>query len=262
MNEVKKLIFGLVMVCFFIQLVSSAYDTEITVKTVPYHELQLAMFDDSFGYQNLASFRGTSDEYGDFYYLYPSNETKFKISVFVKNGSKTIVQKQFNEYFIAEEPVYLEVVPSGFEIIETPGVNETEEVEEEIITTDQNVNEAAMITGSAIDIEGVKLFSGKTISWGLTILVMLGGFIFVMKLRQKRLFKQKNINITKLSDMKKEKKEKITDFKDIIEDAEKKIKEAQEEIRKLKNDDKIKAAKQKLIDDQKELMRLRSGKED
>ncbi len=292
---VKKLVFCLVTFFLLMQIVS-AVDTEIKVKTLPDHEVQLTILYAASSSSVLESFKNNSDEYGDITFVYSSDKAKFGLILFVKKDGEKIVFKKYTENFIVGTPVYLELAPAWFEFIETPVENVSEESLNETIgniTSDENESEVFMeseeasevvsttsqqtyvqLAGSAIF--GDKgFFTKKTIYYTIGILVLLIGF-FAIKTMRKKLDTKEGINTTgvprkileknfnkgqKLNDFGAEKKEKIKDNKEIIEDAEEKIKEAQEDIRKIKNQDKIKQAKKKIIEDEKELMRLREGKE-
>jgi len=66
--------------------------------------------------------------------------------------------------------------------------------------------------------------------------------------------------VKKLSEVIADRKSRSGDYNRAIEDAERKIDEARAEINTLKNAEKIEELKRKLIEDQRELMRLRSGR--
>lgn len=256
----------IILVCFFVPMIS-AIDTNIKIKTMPYHEVQITAFNpSSSSFESWGSLKNYSDQYGDATFTFSSDKYNFNLIVFIKkDNEKVMAPKKFLENFEAGEPIYLEVATSGFEFIETPTeieINETELDENETIQNETIVGEGSEpVTGFAIFGEG-SIFSNKMfyIITGIILLIAIGGF-FIFKNMKKTKKTPKEIKIKKLSELKEEKKESIKDNKSIIEDAERKIREAQEDIRKIKNEDKIKDAKKKLIEDQKELMRLREGKE-
>lgn len=264
---VKKLIFSLLVLIFLVQLIS-AIDTEITIKTLPNHNVNINFLNPSpdDGVISFDNFNENSGESGNLSFVFSSNEPKFDITVFVMKSTEKIVYERFDNN-TAGESLYLILFSQGSEIIKNfeAVTNQTLEENSTINETNETevVNESedgAKITGSAFfGEEG--LFSNKTTYYVIGAIILLGIGVFVFfKLKKKQKI-PKEIKVKKLSELQTEKKEKLQDNKEIIEDAEKKIKEAQEDIRKIKNEDKIKEAKKKLIEDEKDLIRLREGKE-
>ncbi len=260
---VKKLIFSLLVLVFLVQVIS-AIDTEITVKTLPDHEVQVAVSNpDSSAFELFERFIGTSDEYGDVSFIFSSEEPNFNLILFIKKNNRTVISKKYSDNFIAGELIYIELAPSNFEFIKAPGNESSENLENQTTneTLEENETETrAKITGSAIfGEEGV--FSNKTTYYisGAIILFVVGAFVFFKS--KKKLKIPNEIKVKKLSELQDEKKEKFQDKEQIIEDAERKIKEAQEDIRKIRNEDKIKEARNKLAEDERELTRLREGRE-
>lgn len=260
----RGLLYIFILFSILLMVSVSAIDTEIKIKTKPFHEVQVAVAKpSSTSFESWGNFKNYSDQYGDVLFVFSSNKEVFDLIVYIKKDNEKIMPRQtFYDNFPAGEPIYLEIAPSGFEFIETPGeiieeLNETIELNE----TESQMNETeSQITGSVIfGEEGI--FSKRITYYIIGGVLLLGAAVFVFFKFKKRSKKPKEIKVTKLSELQAEKKEKIDDKQSIIEDAEKKIKEAQEDIRKIKNEDKIKEAKQKLEDDEKELMRLREGKE-
>lgn len=279
---VKKLIFCLVTF-FLLMQITSAVDTEIKVKTLPNHEVQLTTSKANIvSFSVIENFKKNSDEYGDVMFMSSSDEQTFNIIIYLKKNNEKITVNNFTNPYIlldnvAGTPVYLELAPAWFVFIKTP-VNKTNVSEEsenatiENITSDENESEVFIETEEEIEQEtevqlagsvifGDKgFFSKKTIYYVIGIIVLLIGFMAVKTMR-KKLTGPKEIKIKKLSEVMEEKKKKFNTDKEIIENAEKKIKDAQEDIRKIKNQDKIEQAKKKIIEDEKELMKLRQGKE-
>lgn len=267
---VKKLIFSLLVLIFLVQVIS-AIDTEITIKTLPNHDVNMNFLDPDNGVISFDKFDQNSGASGNLSFVFSSNAPKFDITVFVMKSTEKIVYERFDDN-TAGESLYLTLFPQGSEIIrnfealanqtleENSTINET--VNETINETlEENETETeAKITGSAFF--GEKGFFAKNTTYfmgGAVIFLGVGAFVF-FKLKKKSKI-SKEIKLKKLNELQTEEKEKLQDNKEIIEDAEKKIKEAQEDIRKIKNEDKIKEAKKKLIEDEKELVRLREGKE-
>lgn len=292
MKEVK-IILALFMLLFIVQSVS-AVKTEVKIKTMPNHEVQATAYNPSkpLGERKYGSFRNISDEYGDFSFVFSSNDPEYNLIIFIyKDGEKVNWEGFSNpETYrnnLAGEPLYLEIAPSWFEFIETPtnNTNVSEQItndtaeenlsiaEEEVITED---NLSAEFVESRDDkISGSTIFgkkgviSTKIIYYIIIVFAVLVIVFVVLAIVKKRLpASDKKIKIKKLSDVNKEKDEKISDYKKMIDDAEKKIEEAQQEIRKLKNTErirehekKIEEAKKKLQEDERELLRLRRGED-
>ncbi len=115
---------------FLIAPLASATDTLITVKTLPYHEVQLTTFDsNSESFSAFESFRDESDMYGDISFTFSSNEPTFNIIVYIKFNNENIVSKKFDDEFSAGEPIYLEVAPKGARLLETPEKEPIEKIE-------------------------------------------------------------------------------------------------------------------------------------
>jgi len=260
MKKVKLFyIFILLVLLSVVQV--SAIDTEIKIKTLPFHEVQVAVAKPmSSTFESWGNFKNYSDQYGDVSFVFSSDKYTFDLIVYIKKDNEKIMPAQrFLENFPVGDPIYLEIAPAGFEFIETPG-EVIEEVENETIIEENEIEPE--VTGSAIRIFGEEgIFSKKITYYIIGIIILLGvGAFVIIKIIKKRPKTSKDIKIKKLSELQDEKKEKLQDKEGIIEDAEKKIKEAQEDIRKIRNEGKIKEARQKLIDDEKELVKLREGK--
>lgn len=268
---VKKLILSLLVLIFLVQVIS-AIDTEITIQTLPDHHVNINFLHPDSNVLLLDKFDQNSGESGNLSFVFSSNEVEFNIAAFVTKSTETIVYARFDDN-TAGEPLHLILLPEGSEIIKNfePVTNQTleENSTNETLEESPAVNEAAeeiepeeetKITGSALfGEEG--FFANSEVYWvgGAIIFSGVGAFVF-FKLKKKTK-KSKEIKLKKLNELQTEKKEKLHDNKEIIEDAEKKIKEAQEDIRKIRNEDQIKEAKKKIIEDEKELVRLREGKE-
>ncbi len=263
---VKKLIFSLLVLVLLVQ-VTSAIDTEITIKTLPDHDVNINFLNPSpdNGIISFDKFDQNSGASGNLSYVFSSNAPKFDITVFVMKSTEKIVYERFDDN-TAGEPLYLTLFPQGseiirnFEVVANQTLEENSTINETINETLEGDEEETKITGSAFfGEEG--FFSTNTTYYvsGVIILFGVGAFVF-FKLKKKSKT-SKEIKLKKLNELQTEKKEELHDNKEIIEDAEKKIKEAQEDIRKIRNEDKIKEAKKKLIEDEKELMRLREGKQ-
>ena len=269
---VKKILFGVIAIFLLIQVVS-AYQTQIQIKTIPDREVQvIASKPSSSSFEAIGNpMKGISDQYGDVTIIFDSDAAVFNLIVNVKkNGEKVMPPRKFEDGFSAGDKIYLEVVPEGFEIIETP-VNETIEENQTVVEnvtgnlaieeTDSN-NTSKGVTGSVIFTA-----DGSLSPWlkytlyilGILIILLTIAFVVLRILKNRR--EPKEIRVRKLSEINNERQERIDDNKAVIEDAERKIREAQEELRALKNQDRIKDVKRKIEEDERELLRLRRGEE-
>ena len=259
--------------------IASALDTEIKIKTLPDHKVMISALNLDGAYSLIKSFHENSGESGEVSVILSSTVDSFNIAVWVKQDNHVIVYEKFENGYPSGTPVLLELYPDWYvkpvEEIEnvsleenntnssenTTIVNETEMIEEE--------QENNQITGFSIFGEQGFLSDKKFYYVTGIIILLVIGFMIVKKIKNKSKI-PKEIKIRKLSEVftKKEDNNRNNNNESNnegnnkrIEDAERKIKEAQEEIRQIKNQGKIQEAKKKLIEDQKELMRLREGKE-
>jgi len=287
---VRKILLFFVISLLAVQM-TSAIDTNIQVKTMPLHEVQVTVIDTSSNI--LERFLEISDVYGDVNFVYSSNRDSFNLITCVKRYEEKIlpVTKLMNNYPTGED-IYLELITSGFEIIETPvPVNESEVLEEnttlenetKVLDTNNTSNassEKSKLTLFATE-EGKGILSLNTLYYAIGAIVLLIIVFILIKVRKAkgRLFKKKNEtqgkteekteektedkkeDLKKIKELTKEKKEKIESNLDIIEDAEEKIQEAQTEIKKVKKDEMIKKLKKDIIDDEEELKKIESDKD-
>ena len=266
MKRMRLLCFSVLFMFLFVMPMISAIDTEIKIKTLPFHEVQVAVAKPmSIAFESWGNFKDYSNQYGDVSFVFSSDKYNFDLLVFIKKDNEKIMPPQkFLENFPAGEPIYLEIAPGGFTFIETPSDEIPDEVNvsENMTAEGEDGEEDSQLTGSAIFGEDGFLSGGK-IYYIIGGLLFLVAAFFIFKIIRKKIKFPKNpkeIKIKKLSDLENEKKEKVSGDRTIIEDAEKKIREAQEDIKKLRGEDKIKEAKKKIIEDERELMRLRREK--
>lgn len=283
---VKRLFFSLIVIVLLLQVIS-AIDTEIKIKTIQNHEVQVTILksaEDSFV---LHSFKNNSDEYGDISFIYSSDVSKFGLIVFIKKDGNKVISRKFTENYNIGEPIYIKLAPDWFEFIETPNktieVNETNETLEELEENETlEILNASATNGDLIEekqdsklfgytiFEGGKFSLKKGVYYGFGIIILLIGFMALLIIRTKLKASGKEIRIKKLSELNAERQEQIKNDEGRIQEAEQKIKEAQEEIKKIKesresakikNKEKIEQVKKKLIEDEKELIKLRHGEE-
>lgn len=258
---------------------ASAAMTKIEVKTVPHADVNLNIKD----YKTNEIFEvlvNSANEYGDANFIYDASENAFTIGYFVRDqyGSKVKSGSLANQ--IAGTNIYIEAVPEGFKIIETPpeeteknetvieepnstNANSTKEsnlIEEtensEVIENEEGLEKTEKVTAFSISKESVSI-STQILYYAAGIIVLaILLFIFLRK-RKKKIPSSKEIKVKKLSELKKDKEERIKEQEDVIKEAEKKLEDAKKELQSIKKEDKISDLKKKIIEEEKELMRLR-----
>jgi len=237
---------------------------DITIKTLQYHWVEVTVGNGMItDFVKLEYHEGDADEYGDFVFNLDTTIPKVNLYITIKKDGKMGDAIFSNKKFLGEEtdePIYIELIPEGKELIVTPeNVPEVNESLNETLTEEgldaENVD--SKITGYAVG----DFFKSKAFYIVLGVLVVLIIVLILVKIIRKRRANKndREVKIKKLGEMKQERDEKIDDHKQIIEDAERKIREAQEEISLLKNQDKIKEMEKKISDDESELIKLRRG---
>lgn len=270
---VKKLTLILTIFILLVQLIS-AVDTEITVKTLPGHKIMISALNPGEGYSLINSFHKDSGPTGEVSIILSSTVNYFDVAVWVKKDNQVILYKKFENGYPSGTPIVLELYPEWYvkEEVNNLSLEENTTISSENISSENiTINETAVILeekteqqnpslgGSVIFGEG--FFSNNKIYYGIGIIALLAIItIFAIKIKN-RSKEPREIKIRKLSDIQAEKKEKFQYAKKIIENAEKKINEAQEEIRSIKNKGKIEEVKNKILEYEQELARLREGKE-
>ncbi len=269
---VKKLILSLVIFLLLVQLIS-AIDTEITIKTLSNHKVMISALNPGEIYSLIQSFHEDSGAIGEVSVVLSSTVNYFDVAVWVKKDNQVILYKKFENGYPSGTPIVLELYPEWYvkEEVNNLSLEENTTISSENISSENiTINETAAILeekteqqnpslgGSVIFGEG--FFSNNKIYYGIGIIALLAFItIFAIKLKNKSK-EPKEIKIRKLSDLQAEKKENLQYSNKIIEDAERKINEAQEEIRRIKNQGKIEEVKKRIVEDEKELMRLRTGR--
>lgn len=273
----KRLLF-LALAFLFVMQSISAVDTQVKIKTFPYHEVQATIYDSSaqsFTVLEGGRFKGDSDKYGDFSFVFSTDKLEFNIIVYIKKDGETVLgpEKFLNK--VAGEPLELRIAPEGFQLPETPS-NETEQnitANETIENETQDITESS--EGSAETTEdsqenrglaGSVIFGEEGIFSKNVLYYILGGIILVallvfvgLKIEKKRALnpkEPKEVKIRKLSDIK---SEEVGTYKKEMGQAEKKMQEMQREINRLKNEGKIKEIESRIQQEQEEIKRLRRG---
>lgn len=275
-NMMKKFLMILILSILILQVVS-AIDTEIKIKTPSFTEVHLTILDSSTTTFNALSgpHKITSDYYGDMIFTYSGDESVFNLMVILKKGGERIYSEKFENNYKAGKSIYLEIIPEGYELIETPGalnttnvtltnetlINSTEELNETNTTIERESINNSVISGFSI-FSGKGFFSLKTFSYIIGFILLLALAFFTFRFMKTR--KTPRIKITKLSEMKASQSEnkdssKESNINKIIQEAEEKIKIAQEEISGLKKQQRIKELKERMLKDKEALEDLSRG---
>ena len=234
-----------------------AQDTEIKIKTPSFTEVHLTVLDPDADYSAYAIYKKTSDAYGDAIFTYSGDALVFDLMVVLKKSDKTISSEKYRENYVAGDPVYLEIIPNGYEIRETPKIsgtvtgvdsdinvtNSTEEnltapVEPEVNSTIQEEapKNKSGILSFFLNSEGEKQnktdssFKGLYYIGALVLLFIIGFFIF----KNYQVPTPRKIKVTKLSEIQSPKAFNSKNVNELIGDATERIKNAQKEIETLK----------------------------
>ncbi len=240
---------------------------------------------------------GFSGAYGEDQIIIETEENSFSLFFVIKEGDTRVYSEQTTKVFQAGGIYDVIVLPEGIEPLVKPEIEERNTTNENVTVevldevneseesnfTDENVtvevleevneSETEVLESPTIETQNLteekqkkitgfasgnsEIFNSKTLYYvgGGILLIMIIFFVFeTIKHRNKT---PKEIKITKLSELKEDKENKINGQEEIIKEAEDKIKEARKEIENIKGNNKIARAKKKLIEDEKELMRLR-----
>ena len=267
----KKIFFSLVILLFCFQFIS-AIDTNIQIKTVPRMNVNVMVLSPSFEVYD--RFNANADEYGDVSFVFSSDKLRFGLTVFVKDLSDNsrVASKELRNQ-IPGEDIYIEVVPTGFKIIETPeeenlsAVNLTNLTEipeenelndtESLITIEEKEEQK-----NKFSLSGLVIFGENSVLKRVLFYVFIGMalalFVFLgVKKFGKREGNKKGIRIKKLSELRAEQKEETPErYYGILDETQRKLEETQRELNRIKNREKIKELEEKMRKDEQELRKL------
>ena len=235
-----------------------AIDTEINVKTLPEYKVSVFVLDPDpaviYGLYN--SYHVYSDILGQAKVTYTGDQGSIKIKVQISKDGKDLLIEKFDESFQTGKPLYLQVIPGSIlrDYMEAERsktladesnktiVNSTEEVN---ITSDDK------LTGKATS--SFKMPNIPRYVYYIVAGVLAVGILVFFVIKHDLLFLHRNpssIAVRKYSEMRESANPKE------ISVAEKKLKEAQVEIDKLK---KINEIQSRIAADEEELRKLRRG---
>jgi hypothetical protein len=272
--KMKKLFFCFVFLIVSFQLIS-AIDTNIHIKTVPLKNVNFVIPTNDPPYIS----NKDANEYGDVFFVFSSDDSKFDLTIFVKDIlTDDKVASKILKNQVTGEDLYLEVVPEGFNIIETPSNNASDNLTlSSNLTDNTSLAEDNLSLGTEqknkhnFTLSGLFVFENKSKSEKIVFYIIIGVVLLlvilfiIFKLYKRRvsagLYGKKpsnNIHVKKLSEWKEERREKYPqDYEKIVRDAQRKVDEAQRELSQIRNKDKILEAERKVQQDREELRRLR-----
>ena len=254
----------LLILAFSLLLVSIASaNTEITVKTVPFGEISLNIRPQG-SIDVVERFKETASPYGDASFTYSGSLTVFDLTYFIKKNDEKVANGIITNKEAGADFNFT-AVPDGFEILYAPEpepivelneTNETEEIAEEESAVEEEGNE----TKRQKKITAFSIFKRDDGSMNWNFFYYLGGAIILALIIFFFLKTQKSprgIKITKLSELKKDKKEGVEEQEKIIKEAEETIAKAKKRIKEIKSGDKISELQRRLEKDEEELKKLR-----
>jgi hypothetical protein len=293
---VKKTSFNILVLFLIVQVIGavSAADTLITVKTVPGYEVQLTTYDPyaetSITNSRYDNFLGVVGESGEISFIFSSTKPDFNILLYLKNKEGTTIErKTYAERYPAGTTIVLDLEPEWLKKFNAIKANSTKTDESETnislenvalaevvisnVTLNNSEDDSATITQFAVfgdDGSSVLKIIVYIIAGIILIAIIVVVVLRVMKSMNKKRehnqfgednYPREEIKVRKLSEIQAEKKDAGEGYNERVDDAEKKLKEALEAIATLRKSDKIAEVKKKIIENEKELMRLRRGEQ-
>lgn len=247
----KKGIFAFSLLMLFMVSVVSAADTEIVVKTLPDHTVDIYALRVGEAYSLIESFHKVSDSNGSASIVLSTSEPEFNLKIDVRKDNTKIVSERFNETYTSGESVNVELYPEWYLeqlAIEQSGNFADDDLSIENDSSESNKNETPINDSSSLNKTEEKsqdsnaitgFFTSlrekipkNTLYYSIAFVLLIGvfyaGFSFLRKRRDHREpAEPKGVKVTKLSE--------LTAKKDLLDDAEKKIGELQEQIRKIRD---------------------------
>ncbi len=276
-------IISIIILLMFVSFVSAA--TEIKVKTLPNHKVSIFVLDADQTFLSLDSFHKESDSSGLASAAYTGQKNKIDVLVKVSKDGKKVLSERFEDYKTGE-PIFIRmdneeingkyvekkvIVENGTEVEndtkkdgeETTAVEEPTPSEESSTEEEPVVNQPA--TGGVIandNSDGFFSWTFYLIVGGFLIAILVVLLIWKFSTHSSWMPIPMHPQITGPQGALKKSQDKGdvvgSSSRDVLK-LEKKLEEAQREIRILKNKEKIRDAERRLEDDRQELEKLRKG---
>ena len=273
---IKRAILSLFILVLFAGVISAInINTPIKIKTLPEHVVEVVVHDPNpSAFLLYERFKNVSDKYGDISFVFSSEKQNFNLMIFVKKDGVKIISEKYAESYPAGKPIYIELAPSWFQLIETPSqINETNSSESITNATNTIINETEIddkgigeesdggfMTGLTIFGENGFLLKNKIyFYYSAGIIVFLAVVFIIVRFIISRRAEggSREIKVRKLSDLIHGKPEEKEDSNDVVESIERKMAEIQNDFQKIKKEMKIKELKRRIIESEKELDKLK-----
>jgi len=262
----------------------SAADTPIKITTLPYHNVEVVVHQDTNeAFSLLERMKDKSNYFGEAEFVFSSSATSFRVMVFIKRGTETVFSEKYTDSFSAGESIELEFLPEDYVLPKKEDISSKNNTEETLEELDQELNQTDVAdledldenlegTGeeSFFDLTGFTVFgedgiiSQKTsyyVGGVLGFFLIIAILFFITKRRISR--EPKEIKVKKLSELKKDevanqepKQEPKKESPELL-SAEEKLKELENEIEDLKKKGKLKEIEEEIQRKQRELENLR-----
>jgi len=269
----RKVLFSLILVVLCFSIIS-ALATPVTVETAPGYKVTVTASDaTSSDFLVLDKLRGDADEEGIFAGDLDLTRN-FNVYIYISNEGGKVNSEKLEEEYAPGDAITLNYAPGWYvkqkemeaqmaarangEAIEVPDevleVNDTGEEDPDEVPEAEDTSETdenSEITGLAIDGEdGLSWFSMTYLYWAIAIIIVLIIIFIILKLVKKK--PKSSDSGEPMSKLDQEEKNLVA--------AEQKIKNAEAEIQRLKNNSdkqaKVEAMKKKLEEDRKRLEEL------
>ncbi|HLC87129.1 MAG TPA: hypothetical protein VJH65_02540 [Candidatus Nanoarchaeia archaeon] len=280
-------IIGLLILLPAIQIIS-AVQTNITVKTLPIHEVQLTTYDSAKAdFSKFEGFRGYTFSDGKIKFVSEADKP-FNIVIYIKNiEHQTVTSETFEEEFTPGEPIWIELYTNGSNVevgedaLALINENNTEDINiSSVVSNDINnsiesnntnettANSTVNSTETEIASESKIRFTifeedgtvKKVVYYSLGVLLIAIIIFVVLRVIKRSKMEEENgpkdIHVRKLSEVIAERK--LSEEKNIeLKRAEKRLQEIEGKIEQIKNKEKIDDIKKGIIEKEKELVELR-----
>ncbi len=262
---VKREVFALFVFLILMHGIS-AVETEIKIKTLPNHNVNVNVLNPSSGtFDLIKRFNKDSDEYGDVSFELTTDKSKVNLVISIFQGESKVISDTYLN-MPTNESIEIRIAPEWFEFIESPSENNKTEIlfenaSSEEIPENKTRNESTEIAKkegesniAGLAVSGKREASSKSIIYVVAgIIVLTGIMIGAPRLirRARKIPEPKEIKVKKLSEVMREREEKGKKSNS-LQEAEKRLKEAQEEVKRLR----IEELKNRINEEKRELKKL------
>jgi hypothetical protein len=263
----KRLVLVFILGICLISLVSA--ESQIIIKTDGTYRVTINILKTGETYQLLDAFHQDTDKNGEAIFSFTPTTGEVNVLVRLKLYDVQFFEDEFGPFSV-KDPIVIDLRTENKteEIVNETPVNETV-ANNESATLEENQTQKSSITGMFIFLnnDGTLnknlLYIGGGVILVIVIILLIWFFSRKKKLNYGDERSVPEVRVRKFSEWQEEAKR--TESRDenlgAIEEAERKIREAQAEINKLKNEEKIKSMKKKIAEDEQELLKLRRGED-